>query len=344
MVEKGYPAGGEAVRASKTGANPGLRAWGPALVWMVGLGLWASPQPARSDSQPAPDHLTLLESLTTAAAQDIVTQLDFPPGTKVYLVAEANHPANWLVERALARWLTESGCGVVVQPGQAPSAPVPQGVAAAAPAPVRPAASGQAGAGATEPSAGAGDSLATASRDSTGGGGGQQAGAEGGETSEEPTSVAQQRRQERAQREAQQQAEAAAPQGGATGAVMSADLEPALPAEGEVLLYRVAELEVAYPWIKRSWVIGPRRYGRLATVRLRASHLTQPEHIISGVAQGDRIAIDEFPGWARSYLEGAKYPFPIPQPETKSLQRYIEPVFVVAIASGLIYLFYENQK
>ena len=91
-------------------------------------------------------------------------------------------------------------------------------------------------------------------------------------------------------------------------------------------------------------MIGPRTYGRAAAVRVRATRLREPGHEVLGVAQSDRVAIDEFPGWARSYLEGASYPFPISQPEVVPLQRLVEPVFVAAIVAGLVYLFYENQK
>jgi len=56
------------------------------------------------------------------------------------------------------------------------------------------------------------------------------------------------------------------------------------------------------------------------------------------------VAIDEFPGSSRPYLEGTGYPFEIRQPEEKSLQRFVEPVFVTAVVAGLVYLFHENQK
>jgi hypothetical protein len=43
-------------------------------------------------------------------------------------------------------------------------------------------------------------------------------------------------------------------------------------------------------------------------------------------------------------MEGQAYPFPLEQPAGASLERWIEPVVVAGIASGLIYLFYQNQK
>ncbi len=334
-----------------------LRAWAlaPAVVGWVGLGVAAGPRTVRADSPPAPDHLTLLEALAGEAARDVVTQLALAPGTAVHLVPETEHPANWLAQRALARSLTESGCQVILRPFEGRPTPVaPPQAAAPSPQPrllpgsqTPPATGERQGVPATgdeEPSEPDSAAVAGERGAEPETGTGEEQTPAGGEL----PAVVQQRRQERLQREAEEQArrqaEAAAAQTEASPAPVEVDLTRALPAEGEVVLYRVAELEVSYPWIKRSWVVGPRRYGRLATVRLRASHLTQPGLRVGEVAQGDRIAIDEFPGWARSYLEGPQYPFAISQPEQKSMQRYVEPVFVAAVVSGLVYLFYENQK
>jgi hypothetical protein len=144
----------------------------------------------------------------------------------------------------------------------------------------------------------------------------------------------------RQQQQPPKQAGPASPPGGGT----EKPFEMHLPASGEALVFRLVECGISYPWSQRSWVIGPRTYGRVASVRLRASRLREPGHEVRATAESDRVQIDEFPGWARSYLEGPAYPFPIPQPDEVPLQRIIEPVLVGAVVAGLVYLFYQNQK
>jgi hypothetical protein len=122
------------------------------------------------------------------------------------------------------------------------------------------------------------------------------------------------------------------------------EFEPALPARGEVLAFRIVECGVRYPWAKRTLLVGPRRYGRMASVKLWAAHVSEPGHRVRGTANSERVHFDTFPGWARPLMEGQAYPFPLEQPAGASLERWIEPVVVAGIASGLVYLFYQNQK
>ena len=124
----------------------------------------------------------------------------------------------------------------------------------------------------------------------------------------------------------------------------AAEYEMKLPARGEVCTFRVLECGVSYPWMKRTWLIGPQQYGRYASIKLRGSRISQPGVRVGSVAASDRIRIDDFPGWARPYLEGDDFPFPIEQPQGAQLRRLVEPVIVVSIVAGLVYLFNENQK
>jgi hypothetical protein len=117
-----------------------------------------------------------------------------------------------------------------------------------------------------------------------------------------------------------------------------------LPEQGEVLSFRVVECGISYPWAKRSLLIGPRRFGRMACVRVRASRVTEPGHVVGGVASSDQVHLDSFPGWARSMLEGQEFPFPIQEPVGTPARAILEPVVVAGIVAGLVYLFYENQK
>jgi hypothetical protein len=117
-----------------------------------------------------------------------------------------------------------------------------------------------------------------------------------------------------------------------------------MPASGVVLTFRVVEFGIDYPWVKRSLLIGPQRYGRLASVRIWASHVVEPGLRVAGTARGERVRVDSFPGWARPLLEGQNYPFPLQVPEGSSLKGVVEPVVVAGIVAGLVYLFYQNQK
>jgi hypothetical protein len=124
----------------------------------------------------------------------------------------------------------------------------------------------------------------------------------------------------------------------------AADFEVDLPSHGDVLLYRVVECGVSYPKASRSWLVGPRHYRRMASVKVWASWVAQPGSRIQNVANGERLVLDDFPGSVRPVMEGRGYPFAIEQPSGASMRGIIEPVVIVGIVSGLVYLFYQNQK
>ncbi len=176
--------------------------------------------------------------------------------------------------------------------------------------------------------------------DEVGEGDGEEAGEDAGEEElqDEDTDVEPIQPRRRRGPAAQQPAQPAASPQTATEYAMK------LPARGEVCTFRVLECGVSYPWVKRTWLIGPHQYGRYASIKLRGSRISQPGVRVSSVAASDRIRIDDFPGWARPYLEGDGFPFPIEQPQGAQLRRLVEPVVVVSIVAGLVYLFNENQK
>ncbi len=356
------------IRVGSLQAAAPLGRWGG---WLMGFALLVSGGGVGADEPTAPDHLTLVETLAAGAADDVVDQLAFAPQTQVHLVPETPHPANWLVERMLSRSLRDQGCRVILSRFSAP-VPSAEPEAPPEPTPAEPGAEGIADAGAGRPTDGGGAPATTGREEDSGAGdeelggtneeedegagelGDGDSGLEGEEEGvgegeeqgdEEELTEAQRRRLER-QQARQQEEEAQETETGAAGQGEAAPepFELVLPEQGEVLLYRIVELDLSYPWVKRSWLVGPRNYGRMASVRVRASRMSEPAHSVIAVAQGDRVQIDTFPGWARPYLEGQGYPFEIRQPESKSIQRFIEPVFVGAIVSGLVYLFYENQN
>ncbi len=299
---------------------------------------------AMAGSQPTelPDHLTLLETLGDDAAKQILDELQLPQGATIHLVPESPHPANWFVGRVLSKALVSRGFVVVVPalgaegsiapPSSAPTPPATGGGAGAHPG------SGQTQGGGSSGSGSSGEDQ----EDSEGAGAG--AGAEG--EGEAPSDSTEQHGAQGAQTpstesEGSQTETAPVPQGAGGPA---AAFKPELPESGEVLTYRVVECGVSYPWTRRSLLVGPQRYGRMASVRLWASWMHQPGRRVERVAHSERVHIDSFPGWARPLLEGQGYPFPIERLAGSSLKGVVEPMVVVAVVSGLIYLFYQNQK
>ncbi len=337
------------MRGSTRHRRPGLPA-GRAVLGFLAVALLA----CSSAAQDHEDHLTLVERLGGEVAREIVEELDLPTGSNIHLVPETDHRANWLFEFILAKELRRRGYSVERPALQSVSSPV-----ARPPVPTGAVGGKEAGLPALpiggskpvdtligEPDAEDDDIFAEDREPSEED---EEAGREGtdDETLGEPGD-----RKEDADQAADDDAQPAdgdAAAGGpatqpATGELPAVAAEVTLPESGEVLLYRVVEFGVSYPWAKRSWLIGPRSYGRIASVRVRATHISEPGHRVADVAESDRVSFDEFPGWVRPYLEGQGYPFPIMQPPTTSVHRIIEPVLVAAIVAGLVYLFYENQK
>ncbi|MBP7669573.1 MAG: hypothetical protein KA123_03255 [Candidatus Eisenbacteria bacterium] len=290
------------------------------------------------------DHISLLERLSAEAADEILSQLQFPAGTKVHVVPESPSPTNWLVAAAIQEKLLAAGCDVVVPSfGEPTAAPVVAEVKAQG-------GGGKQGGKITlslDSMNGAGAETEDESEDqeqTAGGPTGDDEALEAGESAdsletqaEEPVSTPAQNASSSA---------TTTPSGATGGATGSAEgtFSMVLPKRGEVLSFRVVECGISYPWAKRTMWVGPRRYGRMACVRLRATRLTEPGHVVSAVASSDRMYLDSFPGWARTMLEGREYPFPIEQPGSTPVRAIIEPLAVAGIVSGLVYLFYENQK
>jgi hypothetical protein len=282
------------------------------------------------------DHLTLVERLGGEVAREIVEELDLPTGSNIHLVPETDHRANWLFELILAKELRHRGYAVERPVLQSVSSPVAQPTGGSEPVDT----------GIREPDAEDDDIFAEDGEQSEED---EEAGRKGtdDETLGEPGDREEDADQAAAGDDQPAGGDAAAGDPATepvTGELPAAAAAVRLPESGEVLLYRIVEFGVSYPWAKRSWLIGPRSYGRIASVRVRATHVSEPGHRVADVAESDRVSFDEFPGWVRPYLEGQGYPFPIMQPPTTSVHRIIEPVLVAAIVAGLVYLFYENQK
>lgn len=283
------------------------------------------------------DHFTLLERLGNEAALDVLGMLSCPPGTTVYLVAEVGHPANWLFERILAIQLRERGCEVIcsIDPNAGGQLILPVETIEAA-------SSETGGAVQSEPYGGDRDDDADEGTDADADAD-EDADENEGEEEDEGAGVIEEvvPQQPTGPAAQKQQAEAAAK---AATAETGAEYTYSLPAKGDVLMYRLIDFGITYPWAKRSWVIGPVNYGRIASARVRISKYREPGHIFIRDGHSDRVLLDDFPGWAKPYLEGNEFPFPIAAAPTPSIRRIVEPAIVGVLVAGLVYLFYENQK
>jgi len=295
------------------------------------------------------DHMALLERLSADAIDELLNEIPIAPGAAVQLVPESRHPANWLVARLFERALVARGYTVISPAfGHESGTSTPEVSTATT-------------AGGAEQSQGA--QPAAAPTGAPPAGGVETDKSEGATTQGEPGSTEPEAGQEGTAEEGAGESHAATPPAAAQPAAAAAagqagqrmtqppapapataEFEFQLPERGEVLAFRVVECGVRYPWAKRTLLVGPRRYGRMASVKLWAAHVSQPGQRVRGTADSERMQFDTFPGWARPIVEGQAYPFPLEQPASASLERWIEPVVVAGIASGLIYLFYQNQK
>jgi hypothetical protein len=320
-----------------------------ALLFSGALGLFACGTGARADQ--IPDHLTLLDTLGSEAAGDILAGLCIPAGSTVHLVPETPNPANWLVARMLERALVARGYQVL-----SPAFGREGGLEGGAPA------------GGSPPAGGDENLPGHAPRT----GEGQPGGGQGAQTGEEESSSGGQSQGTAGANDEELPETQTQTQGAPDSAVVRGEAEPVgtrppgtpertggaatesgeveapfrlmLPASGDVLSFRVVECGITYPWVKRSLLVGPRRFGRIAAVRVWGSYLREPGHQVVGTVRGERMKFDTFPGWARPALEGQGYPFPLKVPEGSSLQMVVEPVVVAGVVAGLVYLFYQNQK
>jgi hypothetical protein len=318
------------------------RSLGPAVLAAL-LCLTGLAHPAAAEEE-LTDHLVLLELLGAEAADELIAELQFPPGSTIHLVPEVPHAGNWLIARLLEQRLLAAGHLVIA----------PRPALLAAPPSERGSTTAGAGASGGPEATGAGQEQQEQTTDEPdedeerepddeeeNGGGDQEASADEDEEAGEPEAAPAGSGPGAAN---QVTLKTPGTSGGQRAAAAGAAFAVELPAEGQVLTFRVLECGISYPWSKRSWLIGSRRYGRMASIRLRGSRLTQPGQLVDAVSGSDRVHLDSFPAWARPVLEGESFPFPITQPEGTPMRKVLEPVIVAGIVSGLVYLFYENQK
>jgi len=135
----------------------------------------------------------------------------------------------------------------------------------------------------------------------------------------------------------------------ATPGVPAANLPPVLnefpeDIEGLVLSFRVVEFGVTYHDQWRQGFLGQRVVERLAAVDLNCRLVSGDEKNILWVGNGRSERLDIVPKSKLDLLEGRAYPFSRPSLPPQSLSRIVEPVLVLGIVAGLVFLFYSNQN
>ncbi len=321
--------GGKMPRVSLPGLSNDWSSLFTIAILFVGLFIGFTPPTALALDQE--DNFTLLERLGRESALELVDQLDYKPGATIYLVAQYPHPANWVMERALADILTRRGHTVVCSSTDDSKLP--------------PTATSEETTSTTSGNENEtednGDDSEAEDSDSESSASGDNDETDNSGANTEPNTAG------RYQSEDDDTEDDTATETQSTSQTSTPTedfFKNRLPVRGEVLAYQIVDLSISYPWAKRTWMIGTLKYGRVGSARIRADHYTEPGHIFNSESHADRIAIDEFPGWARPYLEGENYPFPIAAANPPSVRRILEPVAVGVIISSLVYLFFENQK
>ena len=114
--------------------------------------------------------------------------------------------------------------------------------------------------------------------------------------------------------------------------------------EGLVLSFRVVEFGVTYHDQWRQGFLGQRVVERLAAVDLNCRLVSGDEKNIIWVGNGRSERLDIVPKSKLDLLEGRSYPFIKPALPPQSLSRIVEPVLVLGIVAGLVFLFYSNQN
>ncbi len=125
------------------------------------------------------------------------------------------------------------------------------------------------------------------------------------------------------------------PAGGADHSLSSA------PGGPSVLSYRVSEIEMRYPRVKRKFWLGPKRVDRYARVRIDLRW--KRENDVLWAESVEHYASDRVPFGALRYLENEAYAFAKPELAGGSVGRFVEPLVVAGVIGGLVLLFYANQ-
>jgi hypothetical protein len=312
------------------------RIWTPALVLVAAL-LAAAPLRAQEDSELSraveesyPTNLSMLRDAANAAVSEMLLNFGPPRGSSIRLEAENAHEARWFLENLLLDRLTEAGYEVYLQPTDSP--PSATRVGGGRPGSVTP----EPAEAATEEALSMADAIRVA----------EERGREDGEDAREEEAAAVGDTVPEVVEGMIGEPAGAAPDTLGMPAVSDsgavAPLRARIPAD-YLLRFRVVECAVTYPKSYRKSPLGGRTVERLASVNVYATLVQESRERVIWVGHGDSERLDHVPASKLPLLEGSTFPFTQPELESRGLGAYVEPILVLGIVAGLIYLFYSNQ-
>jgi hypothetical protein len=113
---------------------------------------------------------------------------------------------------------------------------------------------------------------------------------------------------------------------------------------GYDLSYRIVRLGVTYPKIYRHHWFFSRRVERSAQATVYLQLIDRRSGDILWVGEAQRRYDDTIPYAALARVEEKQYEFTRPPRNEVKMGKFVEPIIVAGIITGLVYLFFTNQK
>lgn len=113
--------------------------------------------------------------------------------------------------------------------------------------------------------------------------------------------------------------------------------------ESQSLFYRIIEMSLDYPKIKRKGFLGKRIVTRKARLNLSFRLEDKVTGKVLWTKRGKEERSDLIKKNRIKSVNNQSYPFLSPSLPADSQSRFIEPALVVAVVGGLIYLFFANR-
>jgi len=120
----------------------------------------------------------------------------------------------------------------------------------------------------------------------------------------------------------------------------------AIPADSSAyeLSYRIVRMSLSYPKIWRSRWIGSRRVERSAQITVHAQLVDRRTGDVAWVGESQKRYGDTIPHSLLNVVEEKQYEFTRPPRNEHRIAKFVEPVIVAGIVTGLVFLFFSNQK
>ncbi len=110
------------------------------------------------------------------------------------------------------------------------------------------------------------------------------------------------------------------------------------------LTYRIIRLSLTYSRIWRHHWFGAKAVDRLARATVRAQLIERRTGSVVMVIDSQKQYDDTIPYSLLGTVEEKQYEFTRPAREEFKMAKYVEPIVVAGIVTGLVYLFFSNQS